>query len=270
MKKGITVVFLCFLIATMCSLAIGQTPQDIEQRIDTTADNNPDDNQDQGHRDSHSTTSSKIDDEGRERIEKASEVLYDLTTASDKRIPRELLEHAEAIAVIPNVIQGALGFGGRWGKGVVSKRLPNGRWSAPAFVEIGGGSFGAQIGGSSTDLVLVFTDRKAIDLLQKGKDMKIGVDASAVAGPVGRSAEAGVNLNLKSAVYSYSRAKGLFAGVALDGAVIDIDDSRNKKVYGSADATEILNGSVQSNPTVQPFMQTLEKVAPPKKRSTRK
>jgi lipid-binding SYLF domain-containing protein len=163
------------------------------------------------------------------------------------------------------VIQGALGIGGRWGKGVVSQRLQNGRWSTPSFIEIGGGSFGAQIGGSSTDLVLVFTDRKALGLLEEGKDMKIGVDAAAVAGPVGRSAEAGVNLNLKSGIYSYSRAKGLFAGVALDGAVLDIDDSRNKKVYGpSVDAREILNGSVQSNPTVQPFMDTLEKVAPKK------
>jgi lipid-binding SYLF domain-containing protein len=269
-------VFSSFLLFAMSPLA-AQDPQTdgrdqvITERLDTTTDTNVEDPQDRDTRDTDSSMSSKIDKEGAERIEKASEVLVDLTTASDKRIPRGLLERAEAIAVVPNVIQGALGFGGRWGKGVVSQRLPNGRWSPPAFIEIGGGSFGAQIGGSSTDLVLVFTDRKAMDMLAGGKDMKLGVDAAAVAGPVGRSAEAGVNLNLKSAVYSYSRAKGLFAGVALDGAVLDIDDSRNKKVYGpSLDAKEILNGSAQPNPTVQPFIDTLAKVAPMKKRTSKK
>src|SRR5215470_11974069 len=100
------------------------------------------------------------------------------------------------------MIKGAFGIGGRYGKGLVSERAENGRWSAPAYIEIGGGSFGAQIGVSSTDLVLVFTDRKAMSMLEGGKDMKLGVDAAAVAGPIGRSAEAGVNLKLESAIYS--------------------------------------------------------------------
>src|SRR5262245_58621165 len=209
----------------------------------------------------------KSDSESSERIAKAVDVLQDLTTAKDKRIPNDLLERAEAIAVVPNMIKGAFGIGGRYGKGVVSQRLSNGRWSPPAFIEIGGGSFGLQLGVSSTDLVLVFTDKKALDLLEEGKDLKLGADAAIVAGPVGRSAEAGVNLKLETAIYAYSRAKGLFAGVALDGAVLDIDNSRNEKVYGVRNAKDILNGHVAANATVQPFMDTLERVVPKKKLS---
>jgi lipid-binding SYLF domain-containing protein len=148
---------------------------------------------------------------------------------------------------------------------VISQRLPDGRWSPPSFIEIGGGSFGAQLGVSSTDVVLVFTDRKALSLLEGGKDLKIGVDASAVAGPIGRSAEAGTNIKLESAIYSYSRSKGLFAGVALDGAVLSIDEDKNEKVYGASDAREILNGKVAANATVQPFVNALEKVSPKKR-----
>jgi lipid-binding SYLF domain-containing protein len=202
-------------------------------------------------------------------VQEAASVLQDLTAASD-RIPNKLLERAEAIAVIPHMIKGAFVIGGRYGKGVVSERTSNGRWSSPAFIEIGGGSFGAQIGGTSTDLVLVFTDRNALGLLAGGKDMKLGVDAGVVAGPVGREAEAGVNANLKTAIYAYSRAKGLFAGIALDGAVLSIDKDTNHKVYGeSADAKQILDGNVAANATVRPFMDAVDKAAP-KKRLTQK
>jgi lipid-binding SYLF domain-containing protein len=213
-----------------------------------------------------STNKTTKDNEGAERVSKAVDVLQDLTAAKDKRIPNELLERAQAIAVIPHMIKGAFGIGGRYGKGVVSQRLESGRWSAPSFIEIGGGSFGLQLGVSSTDLVLVFTDKKALDLLEEGKDLKLGVDASAVAGPVGRSAEAGVNIKLESAIYSYSRSKGLFAGVALDGAVLDIDNSRNEKVYGaSVHAKDILNGRVAANATGQPFVDALQRVVPKKR-----
>lgn len=211
-------------------------------------------------------STAKVDKEGAERVAKAVEILKDLTGTADKRIPNELLERAEAIAVIPNMIKGAFGIGGRYGKGVVSQRLESGRWGPPSFLEIGGGSFGAQLGVSSTDLVLVFTDRKALDLLEEGKDLKVGVDASAVAGPVGRSAEAGVNIKLETAIYSYSRAKGLFVGVALDGAVLDIDNSRNEKVYGaSVTAKDILNGRAAANATGQPFVDALERIVPKKR-----
>jgi len=213
-----------------------------------------------------SSASTKSDKDEAERISKAAAVLQDLTASADKRVPNELLERAEAIAVIPNMVKGAFGIGGRFGKGVVSQRAENGRWSPPAYIEVGGGSFGLQIGVSSTDLVLVFTDRKALSLLEGGKDLKLGVDAGVVAGPIGRSAEAGVNANLGSAIYAYSRSKGLFAGVALDGAVLSIDKDMNRKVYGaSVDAKNILDGNVAVNSTVRPFMDVLEKVVPKKR-----
>jgi len=209
--------------------------------------------------------SGKTEKDAAERAQKAADVLQDLTGASDRRIPNEILEHAEAVAVIPHMIKGAFGIGGRFGKGLVAERTADGRWSAPAFIEIGGGSFGAQLGVEATDLVLVFTDRKALDLLEGGRDMKLGADASVAAGPIGRSGEAGVNANLGSAIYAYSRAKGLFAGVALDGAVLNMDKSMNEKVYGSSsDAKEILSGMVPANASVQPFMMALDRVVPRK------
>lgn len=208
----------------------------------------------------------KVDKDVAERVSKAAAVLQDLTSAADKRIPNELLARAEAIAVIPNMIKGALGIGGRYGKGVVSQRLDSGRWSPPAFISIGGGSFGAQLGVSSTDVVLIFTDKKALSMLEGGKDLKLGVDASIVAGPTGRSAEAGVNANLESGIYAYSRAKGLFAGIALDGAVLDMDNDTNAKVYGHhVTAKGILNGKVQANATVRPFVDAIDRVVPKKK-----
>jgi lipid-binding SYLF domain-containing protein/peptidoglycan hydrolase-like protein with peptidoglycan-binding domain len=208
----------------------------------------------------------KSDKDAEERLSKSAAVLQDLTSASDQKIPDQLLEHAEAIAVIPNMIKGAFGIGGRYGKGVVAERNDKGHWSTPAFSEIGGGSFGAQLGFSSTDLVLVFTDRKALDLLEKGKDLKLGVDAGVTAGPIGRTAEAGVNANLSSAIYAYSRSKGLFAGVALDGAVLNMDKSMNEKVYGNTvDARQILSGTTAMNSTVRPFMDALNSAVPAKR-----
>jgi lipid-binding SYLF domain-containing protein len=212
----------------------------------------------------------KYEKEAYDRATKAAEVLQDLTGASDRRVPDAILQRAEGIAVIPHMIKGAFGIGGRYGKGLVSERNESGRWSPPAFIEIGGGSFGAQLGVQSTDLVLVFTDRKALDKLEKGLDLKLGVDAGVAAGPIGRSAEAGTNLNLATAIYAYSRAKGLFAGVALDGAVLNMDKSMNEKVYGSSvDAREILSGKAAPNRSVQPFMDALEKVVPKKHISQR-
>jgi len=213
-------------------------------------------------------TETKPNKDAAERASKAAAVLQDLTAAADKKIPNELLERAEAIAVIPNMIKGAFGIGGRYGKGVVAQRSDSGRWSSPSFIEIGGGSFGAQIGVTSTDLVLVFTDRKALSLLDGGKDLKLGADAGVAAGPVGRSAEAGVNANLDTAIYSYSRSKGLFAGVSLDGAVLSIDRDMNEKVYGAKTQTEkILSGDVAANTTVRPFTDALEKYIPKKRLS---
>jgi lipid-binding SYLF domain-containing protein/peptidoglycan hydrolase-like protein with peptidoglycan-binding domain len=231
----------------------------------TTTDNTY--NQDQADHSKHDDQATgKHEKDAADRIAKAAAVLHELTTSADNRIPNDLLERAEAIVVIPHMVKGALGIGGRYGKGVVSERTENGRWSPPAFMDIGGGSFGLQIGASATDLVLVFTDRKALDMLEKGKDLKLGVDAGVVAGPIGREAEAGTNAKLESSIYAYSRSKGLFAGIALDGAILYMDNDMNRKVYGdSVDSKQILSGNVPMKSVVRPFMDELERVIPKKR-----
>jgi len=197
----------------------------------------------------------------RDRLDKAAEVLLTMTKTADKRIPAELLQRAQAIAVVPNMVKGAFGIGGQFGKGVVARRMPDGRWSAPAFVSVGGGSFGAQLGASAQDLVLVFTDKNAVDTLEKGTSGKLSIDAGIVAGPVGRTGEAGVTHDLKSGILAYSRSKGLFAGVALNGAVLDMDNEANHKVFGAnAEAKAILNNpSMAANADVHDFVIALER-----------
>lgn len=175
-----------------------------------------------------------------ERARNAALVLSEIMQAPDARIPTELLDRAHAIAIIPRVVKGAFGFGGRYGRGLITKRRASGEWGTPAYMTIGGGSFGLQIGVTATDLVLVFTDHGGVEGLLKGR-LKLGADASAAAGPVGRTAEAGTDLTLSAAIYSYSRSKGLFAGVSLDGAVVSMDDNANRRVYGrGATGREIL------------------------------
>ncbi|HEY3131991.1 MAG TPA: lipid-binding SYLF domain-containing protein [Acidobacteriota bacterium] len=197
-----------------------------------------------------------------ERAQKAAEVLGDIMKTPDKGIPRDLLDQAHAIAVIPHVVKGAFGFGGRWGKGLIAKRTGKGGWGTPSFIDIGGASVGFQIGVSATDLILIFTDETTLQSLLANR-VKIGADASAVAGPVGRTAEAGVTGNLKSAIYSYSRSKGLFAGISLDGAALTIDDDSNHAVYGAnVSSRDIFNGTVAANAVVKPFVDELRRVAP--------
>jgi lipid-binding SYLF domain-containing protein len=147
--------------------------------------------------------------------------------------------------------------------------MPNGNWSTPAFVEIGGGSFGFQIGAEATDLVLVFANEEGLKSLLKGK-VTLGADASIAAGPVGRAAEASTDVRFNSAVYSYSRSKGLFAGLALDGAAVTMDDSANKKVYGKSVSGEdiLLEKQVKMNSIVKPFVDALAKYSPAAKRTT--
>jgi lipid-binding SYLF domain-containing protein len=211
----------------------------------------------------------KVNGDERDRAMKAADVLQDAVSSRDKRIPEDLLERAEAVAVIPNMIKGAFGIGGRYGKGLLSERTATGQWGAPTYITIGGGSFGAQIGVSSTDLVLIFTDKEAVSRIENGMSLTLGADAAVVAGPIGRAGQAGVTGNLKSAVYAYSRSKGLFAGVALDGAVIDVDEDANHAAYGStANASTIMSSTAMaSNANVQPFVQELNRVAGKKTRA---
>lgn len=189
---------------------------------------------------------------------KAGKVLREIAEAPDKGIPAELMERAKGLVVIPSVIKGAFGVGGRWGEGLMVGRNADGSWGVPSYVEIGGASAGLQIGVSSTDLVLVLTSSDAINTLLKGK-LKLGADAAVAAGPVGRTGSVGSDIKFNGPIYSYSRSKGVFAGVSLDGSVISIDDSANHKVYGQGvSGTDILQGkSVRANATVQPFLEAV-------------
>jgi lipid-binding SYLF domain-containing protein len=199
-----------------------------------------------------------------ERAAQAASVLNEIMGIPESSIPEELMARAHGIAVIPHVVKGAFGIGGQWGKGLMSQRREDGSWSPPSYIEIGGGSFGLQIGVQASDVVLVFTDESGLKGLLKGK-VKLGADASATAGPVGRKAEVGTDVLLRSAVFAYSRSKGLFAGISLDGSVVGIDDSANRKVYGKDVTGEqiLLGEAVRTNATVDPFVKTLQKVSPP-------
>ena len=199
-----------------------------------------------------------------ERAADAVNVLTEIMNIPENSIPEELMARAHGIAVIPHVVKGAFGVGGQWGKGLMSQRREDGSWSAPAYVEIGGGSFGLQIGVQASDIVLVFTDEAGVRGILKGK-VKLGADASATAGPVGRKAEVGTDVLLRSGVFAYSRSKGLFAGISLDGSVIGMDDSANRKIYGNNVTGEdiLLGKAVRPNKVVQPFVAELQKVSPP-------
>lgn len=160
----------------------------------------------------------------------AIRVLREVMGAPDKAIPRELLQDAYAVAVVPDVVKAGFIVGGRRGSGLLSVKH-NGVWSNPSFVSITGGSVGFQAGVQSTDVILVFRNQRGIDSIVHGK-FTLGADASVAAGPVGRNAQAATDGQLKAEIYSYSRARGLFAGVALDGSVIAIDNKANQRVYG--------------------------------------
>jgi lipid-binding SYLF domain-containing protein len=165
------------------------------------------------------------------RLNTSTRVLTELMQMPEQNIPTWLLERAHAVAVIPAVIKVGLGVGGRRGKGVLVVRKDNGQWSNPVFVNLTGGSFGFQVGVQSTDVVLVFTSRQSIEGIVGGK-VTLGADASVAAGPVGRQSSAATDVGLTAQVYSYSRAQGLFAGVALDGSAMTIDHKSNESFYG--------------------------------------
>ena len=177
------------------------------------------------------------------RNHKAAEVFKQIMDTPDHGIPHDLLNKARCIAIIPGDVKFAFVFGGSYGRGVATCRTSSG-WSAPMFVAVDGGSVGYQIGGSSTDLVMLFMNDHALGSLLEDK-FKLGADASVAAGPVGRNAAAGTDLKLSAEILSYSRAKGVFAGVSLDGAVMQADKSGDKAMYGhDVDSHEILNGHV--------------------------
>ncbi len=170
-----------------------------------------------------------------QQSEKAAQVFREIMGTPDKGIPQELLENAECVAVFPSVIKAGFIFGGRGGRGVASCRMTAG-WSAPAYFNLGGGSFGLQIGASSTDFVMLFMNKDGLNsLLSDG--FTLGGDASVAAGPVGRQAGASTDLKLNAQILSYSRSKGLFAGLELKGVVIKPDKDDMREVYGEGVST---------------------------------
>ncbi len=178
-----------------------------------------------------------------ERIRNARRDFHQIMSAPDKAIPQELLESARCIAIVPGETSFAFVFGGKYGKGLAMCRTAQG-WSAPVFLTITGGSVGFQIGGSSTDLVMIFRDKRGVQHLLSDK-FKIGADATADAGPVGRHVSAGTDLWMHDEILTYSRSRGIFGGVSLNGAVVEPDRSGNRALYGkNAHSEEILRGKV--------------------------
>jgi lipid-binding SYLF domain-containing protein len=169
--------------------------------------------------------------EENERAANAVKVLDEVMRMPEQAIPGKLLENAHAVAVSPGVVKAGLVVGGRRGKGLISVRKADGTWSHPSYIKLTGASVGFQAGVQSTDIVLVFRTARGVDSIVHGK-FTLGADAAVAAGPVGRTAEASTDGQLKAEIYSYSRARGLFAGVALDGAVLSIDHDANEAVYG--------------------------------------
>src|SRR5689334_9584812 len=188
----------------------------------------------------------------------AAKTFTEIMNVKDKAIPKELLDTAEAIAVFPGVLKAAFVLGGRQGQGVISRRVKGG-WSAPAFFNLGGGSFGAQIGAQKTDYVLLIMNPSGLDGLLKDK-FELGGEVGIAAGPVGREAAASTNPRLDAGILSYSRSKGAFIGAALKGAVITPDNDLNEAVYGKK-ADEVLKGQAvpfgNMPPSVRIFPRTL-------------
>ncbi len=187
-------------------------------------------------------------DESLNLANNAVRVLDQIEQAPDHAIPLDLLRNAKAVAVIPDVVKAGFVFGGRHGEGLVSVRLSDGSWSYPVYVDLSGGSVGFQAGVSSTDVILVFRTQRGVDGIVHGK-FTLGANAAVAAGPVGRNAHASTDAQLKAEIYSYSRSRGLFAGVALDGTAITIDYDANAAVYGSGiTPRRIFEGGVRQVP----------------------
>jgi len=196
-----------------------------------------------------------------DRIQTASTVLNQIMSAPDSAIPDSIMSGAKCIAIIPSTLKGGFLFGASYGKGVATCRTATG-WSAPAFFKATGGSFGFQAGGQASDLVLIIRTDDGMQHLLQSK-FKLGADASAAAGPVGRDAEAMTDLTLRAQVLTYSRARGLFAGVSLGGGLIKQDQADTQAFYGK-DWTyrSLLNGQVPAPADANVLLQTVEKYAP--------
>jgi lipid-binding SYLF domain-containing protein len=194
------------------------------------------------------------------RVQRAAEVLDEVMGIKEQSIPLDVLSKAHCVAIIPGVKKIGLGLGGKYGKGVLTCRTSNNKsWTGPSTVRIEGGSIGFQIGGSSTDYVLLVLNKKGKDKLISSK-FTLGVDAAVAGGPVGRSAQAQTDVQMRAEILAYSRSRGAFAGVSLEGATLRQDKNDNKDIYGkSVTPTEILDGDVAVPASVQILVDTLTK-----------
>ncbi|HTZ72293.1 MAG TPA: lipid-binding SYLF domain-containing protein [Candidatus Aquilonibacter sp.] len=200
-------------------------------------------------------------DDDIDRIHHADQVFNEIMNAPDQGIPGNLLDKADCIAIIPGDVKFAFIFGGNYGRGIATCRTSSGKWTAPLFIAISGGSVGYQIGGSSTDLVLLFMNEHALHSLLSDR-FKLGADASVAAGPVGRTAAADTDLKLNAEILSYSRAKGIFAGVSLSGAVVRTDKSADDAMYGSSVTRDaLIHGEVPAPEAAASLLHTIHQFA---------
>jgi lipid-binding SYLF domain-containing protein len=198
-----------------------------------------------------------------DRVSEAGTVMNEIMAAPDKGIPEDILGSAQCVAVVPSMLKGGFIVGAAYGKGLASCKTSNG-WSAPAFFRVEGGSFGFQIGGQAVDLVMVIMNERGMRALLSSK-FKLGADASAAVGPVGRHAEAGTDWKMRAEVLTYSRARGVFAGVSLNGAVIKQDRDDTRAFYGRmVSFRSLLTGAHPAPADANPFLETLRQYAPVK------
>jgi lipid-binding SYLF domain-containing protein len=199
------------------------------------------------------------DNKAADRVKSAATVLEEIQAAPDTGIPDEVMGSAECVAVVPSMLKAGFVFGARYGRGVASCRTAKG-WSDPAFFAVEGGSFGLQIGGQAVDLVMLIMNQKGMETLLSSK-FKLGADASVAAGPVGRHAAADTDWKMRTQILSYSRARGIFAGLELNGAVIKIDRESTREFYGKMQPFDTTLQTVSSPTGSLPFLQGLAKWA---------
>jgi len=257
-KKGaftklVSVLSIAVLLLASAGWAAAQTTdQSTDQSTSKPAAQTSDQSTDQ--------TSKKDESDIQKRIENAATVLNEIMATKDKAIPDKVMSDAMCVAVVPSMIKIAIGFGGNHGKGVATCRTATG-WSAPAPFSIAGGSWGLQIGGQAIDLVMLVMNQKGMDALLSSK-FKVGADASAAAGPVGRQTEASTDWKLKAEVLTYSRARGIFAGIDLSGARISQDKDETRVLYGKMiPFATVLSGKVNPPDGSEPFLAAVRKYA---------
>ncbi|HUO17472.1 MAG TPA: lipid-binding SYLF domain-containing protein [Verrucomicrobiae bacterium] len=200
------------------------------------------------------------DSKAADRVQAAADVLNEIQAAPDSGVPQDILAKSECVAVVPSMLKGGFIFGAKYGRGIASCRNPKG-WTSPAFFTIEGGSFGFQIGGQAVDLVMLVMNKNGVQHLLSSQ-FSLGADASVAAGPVGREAEGDTDWKMRAEVLTYSRARGIFAGVSLNGAVVKQDKNSTREFYGHMVTTKAaLTGEIDPPAAAGPFLTTLAKWA---------